>query len=488
MSQQVWHCHSKCDKLLGMKKNRSLEIDHKALEERTISIDAVAQILGTSPATVRKNVERGTIIPPQTRSPRLEWDSLTFWGWYYEVARGKGLPVSVIPFRYWPTLGALTPRITYTPTGVEAIYDHPLGRVALIHPVEPNNAGPSASRADPKALVVAVVRGTLGWAGFDVSVYEDGKSDTEVPTSVLARIVGSPLPYWPVGLRHHQSGPDGVARLVRGANSLPVLQALTPIIENAELRDLLKSHLEALSYRAYSYALDDVRYADGTKQNFKEPGHLEIQARPIPFPEADNPEWEDHYLLAVGSDPAVVSAIFAARDSASATDEGARYSSDTWSPAMDSFRGALVPVPAEEVTLGHLFLAGTTEGVKFLRHPEYPEIIAVIEGDGRVVYLPPKVLGPTSRDARLDLSDPTNPFVLIHGDWVPLSQHGWSGVNAGYRGTGPAALWQVISATWRGIEAGNDLMEGSILEHEGFPRNPAITTILSSFDPSRLRD
>lgn len=449
-------------------------------QESHLAIDHVSEILHLQPSSIRKAVERGSIPEPAQRTPHMEWAASEFWHWYY-LTMPRHYDPSLIPFKYWPAEKTARPDITYSPDGVTVTFKHSLGEVDVIYPLF---GGPDPKRNPDR--IQAVVKSGVGLFGFDVLVYLGHGRKERVSTITLAVIFDQKIPYWPSGLRYASAAGQSKAKFnplaytPENRDALITLQGVITFTD-APLRGLLEQHVRALHYEGYSLAESDLGYADGRIGESLDPfDHLDIQARPHEVPETHMPDWEKHKGLVIGGDALATTAVKAARQSWGSGLNGERYlvTDDVPDEAGKEFINKLTPVPSSETTLGHLFLS---EGEQYYVHSDHPEIIAsTLHSGATTLYLAPKIIGPVSEDALLDLIDTTNPFVLHEGNWLPVPQHSWSGVNAGYQGTGPKALAEVVLSARRGLPSTGRLITCPILEDEQCPRHITVGEVLNN--------
>lgn len=445
-----------------------------------LTIFNLAELLGISEGNIRKRVERNRLPEPVERNPHMTWDATTFWDWY-NATQPKGYSPDLVPISYWPSDETPTPRVSYKRNQIEVTYRHKMGVITLIYPAGVWPAEQIEGRIE------AVVRGTLSPSGFDVDVRRPGvnvREDTTA-TATLSRIVSQDLPYWPFSLRFPSARGDVQASRAETASAFATIQRLTPLIEDAGLRNLLDQHAQALAYGAYCDAeasLKDVEEGVFPGEPFK---HLAIQARPLPVPEIEMPDWQGEAFRVVGDSPVVTVALERARNSWGAMLAGIRSirSLDAASDAARDFFSALVPVPSDSVTLGHHFIMEGDSLEAFI-HPRYSDILVTRSGD-RLDYLPPRKVGPVGEDALLDLTDASNPFIRHENDWLPLAYNPHYGTEAGYDGTGPKVLVGVIASALTGKSATRDLREayrfaGSILERADYPRRVTVDEVLST--------
>lgn len=445
-----------------------------------LSIFDLADLLSLSEANIRKRVERGNLPAPVERRPHLVWDAQEFWAWYVAV-RPKGYSPELVPIRYWPEEATPPAHVSHKSAQIEVTYRHSMGAVTLVYPANGGHPGWNGARIE------AVVRGTLSPQGFDIDVRRPGSQGRdEISTGRLANIVGQRLPYWPSTLRFPSAQGEVLAVPARGAGNLVTLRRLSPLIEDLELRHLLEQQAQSLAHSAYESARSDLEYVEHGVLSGRPFTHLVPQAFPAEVPETESPEWAGELFRTVGTDPAVTVALWHARrawgsaldghraiESVSAGQEGAR-----------AFVESLIPAPSKSVMLGHHFIAETESWEAYI-HPRHPELLAVKSGD-RLDYVAPRTLGPVGDDALLDLSDGSNPFVQYQGDWLPLPYNPYSATAAGYEGSGPKTLIEVIVAARTGRPSVRDFSEvyerfaGSCLERDDYPRRMTVEGVLAT--------
>lgn len=443
-----------------------------------LTIFNLAELLGISEGNIRKRVERNRLPEPVERNPHMTWDAATFWDWY-NTTQPKGYSPDLVPIKYWPSDETPTPRVSYKRNQIEVTYRHKMGVITLIYPVGERRAEQIEGRIE------AVVSGSVSPFGFIVDVRRPGADVQDTTTETLSRIVSQKLPYWPVSLRFPTARGDVQASCTETASALATIQRLTPLIEDAGLRNLLDEHAQALAYRAYGDAKADLKYVEEGVLPGKPFKHLAVQARPLPVPETETPDWQGETFRVVGDSPVVTVALEGACNSWGTPLVGVRsiQSLDVASDAARDFFSALVPVPSDSVTLGHHFIM-EGDSLEAFVHPRYSDILVTRSGD-RLDYLPPRKVGPVGEDALMDLTDASNPFIRHENDWLPLAYNPHYGTEAGYDGTGPKVLVDVIVSALTGKPATRDPGEveqfaGSILERADYPRRVTVDEVLST--------
>jgi hypothetical protein len=437
--------------------------------ERRLGIGGVAQLLGVPRLTVWWWAKTGQLRPMNMDGDAPWWSPLQAYEWALD--REKPRLSGRVPLTVWPDASARRAPVYSGAVDLQGAvatrWTTSAGPVALVWPLtgghrRSNTAWAKEAAPDSDGAVVVVT--SLIHQGPDIDAVLPGLPDGAeyaLLWSDVARVLGSPVPFWPQGLRirelihawRPQMAPV-TALAVSDLDTSVLLQLAATYEQGHPHAQVLLQRAQRTNRMAYEGAADHLQRIDQSP-GF-DPQHLVVAARPLPVPDVDDealPQlqrraaWAD--ILQRGDDLAaravkIVEALDGGADFPASNPQEVDPRHSRWAKEWSDRLQPCAP------TAAHVLL---DEDGETLTDPE-TDVPAVRADDGTLSAAMPQRLPARAPLKELILDRDAMIWVRTDdGVLYPAPRDSYYGLNWGYNGSGPGTLALLIEALLDDITA-----------------------------------